>query len=257
MTIFQAIIFGLVEGITEFLPISSTGHLIITGQILKLQQSDFLSTFEIAIQLGAILSILVLYWRSFFQKAEVVKRIFVAFIPTAIIGFLLYELIKSVLFGSLNVVLWALFWGGLAIILFEHIYKEKETAENEISNLSYKKAIIIGLFQAIAVVPGVSRAAATIIGGLWLGLKRKTIVEFSFLLAVPTILAATVFDLYKSSPAFSADEFTLLAFGLISSFVFATIAVKFLLRFIQQNDFKFFGAYRIVIALLFFFLLVK
>ncbi|MDP3880733.1 MAG: undecaprenyl-diphosphatase UppP [bacterium] len=256
MTILESIIFGLVEGITEFLPISSTAHLIITAEILKLEQSDFIKTFEVAIQLGAILSIVVLYWRSLLQNKEVLKRIAAAFIPTAIVGFVLYELIKGI-FGSLNVVLWALFWGGVAIILFEHFYREKDGAHSEIAEISYKKAVIIGLFQSIAVIPGVSRAAATIIGGLWLGLKRKTIVEFSFLLAVPTMLAATGFDLYKNAPSFSSDEFILLAFGLVASFVFATMAVKLLLKFIQQNDFKFFGAYRIVIAILFFAIFIK
>lgn len=257
MTIFESIIFGLVEGITEFLPISSTGHLIITAELLKLEQSEFLKTFEVSIQFGAILSIVFLYWRSLFQNLAVLKKIVAAFIPTAIIGFFLYGLIKNVLFGSLNVVLWALFWGGVAILIFEHFYKERQGAEKEIEEISYKKAVIIGLFQALAVIPGVSRSAATIIGGLWLGLKRKTVVEFSFLLAVPTMLAATTFDFYKNAPSFSGNEFVLLAFGFISSFIFATIAVKFLLKFIQQNDFKFFGAYRIVIAIFFFFLLIK
>ena len=248
MSFLEAVIFGIVEGITEFLPISSTGHLIITGELLSLPQTDFLKSFEIAIQFGAILSVVVLYWRSFLLDFETLKRVIVAFVPTALIGFLLYGLIKNVLLDSVHVVLWALLVGGVAIIFFERWHKEDCDGNSDIKSLPYKKAAIIGLFQAIAVIPGVSRAAATILGGLWLGLKRKTIVEFSFLLAVPTMLAATIFDLLQSAPAFSAQELQSLAIGFVSSFVVAIFAIKFLLRFIIRHDFKAFGWYRIILA---------
>lgn len=256
MSVLEAIIFGIVEGITEFLPISSTGHLIITGDLLSLPQTEFLKSFEIAIQLGAILSVVVLYWRSFLVDIETLKRIIVAFVPTAIIGLLLYKVIKGYLLGSLSVVLWSLFLGGIAIVIFEKWHKEGRDAEGSINALSYKKAAIIGVFQALAVIPGVSRAAATILGGLWLGLKRKTIVEFSFLLAVPTMLAATVFDLAQSAPTFSSQEFQSLAIGFITSFIVAIFAIKFLLLFIKNHDFKVFGWYRIALSLIFLLFLI-
>lgn len=246
---------GIIEGITEFLPISSTGHLILASEILRLESTDFLKSFEIAIQLGAILSVVVLYWRSLFLKREIIKRMAIAFLPTAVLGFAFYKIIKQYLLGSSAVVLWALFLGGAFLIIFEFFYEEKETAHNELEDISYKKSFIIGLFQSVAMIPGVSRAAATIIGGLVLGIKRKTVVEFSFLLAVPTMLAATVFDLIKSASAFVASDFYLLAVGFIISFITALLAIKFLLAFIKKHNFVWFGAYRILLAGMFWLLI--
>ena len=224
MNFFDAIILGIIEGITEFLPISSTGHLILTSEILKLQQTEFLKSFEIAIQLGAILAVAVLYWRSFFTSLETVKRIAAALIPTLVVGAVFYKLIKQWL-GNDQIVLWALLVGGVFLILFEYWHKEKEGAHDDLENLPYKKAVLIGLAQSLSVIPGVSRAAATILGGLSLNLKRTTIVEFSFLLAVPTMLAATGFDLFRSGPMMSLADGGILAGGFVSAFVVAMLTI--------------------------------
>ncbi len=255
MSLITAVIFGIVEGITEFLPISSTGHLILTANLLKTPQTEFLKSFEVAIQLGAILSVVVLYWKSFLIKFSVLKKITAAFIPTAVIGLLFYKVLKSFLLGNSSVVLWSLAVGGIFIIIFEIFYRQKEIMVEDISSISYAKAFLIGIFQSIAIIPGVSRSAATIIGGLILGLKRKTIVEFSFLLAVPTMLAATAFDLLKTSGTFSREQFIYLVTGFIVSFVTALFAIKFLLHFIKNHNFIFFAVYRIVLAILIYIIL--
>ena len=251
MELIHAVILGIVEGITEFLPISSTGHLILTSRLLGLTPTDFVKSFEIAIQLGAILSVVVLYGRSLLVNVEILKRVLAAFIPTAVLGLLLYKIIKNFLLSSEQVVLRSLFLGGLFLIVFELFHKEKSDAQDDLAKLSYKTAVMIGIFQSLAIVPGVSRAAATMIGGLILGLKRKTIVEFSFLLAVPTMLAATVLDLMKTAHSFSSSQISLLAIGFICAFVVAIWVIKFLLQFIQNHNFILFGVYRILLAVFF------
>ena len=251
MDILNAIVFGIIEGITEFLPISSTGHLILTAHLLGISQTEFMKTFEIAIQLGAILAVVVLYWKSLFTDFKVMQRIAVAFVPTAILGLIFYKFIKSVLLNSQPVVLWSLLLGGIFLIVFELLYKEKSESAANMRDISYKKVFLIGVFQSMAMVPGVSRSAATIIGGLLLGLKRKTIVEFSFLLAVPTMLAATGLDLVKNAGSFSKDQFFLLAVGFMVSFIVAALSIKFLLYFIKNHNFIIFGIYRICVAILF------
>lgn len=242
---------GLIEGLTEFLPISSTGHLILASYILKISQPDFIKSFEIIIQLGAILAVVVLYWKKFLLNWQVLKKIIIAFIPTAIIGLIFYKIVKQFLLGNNLVVVLALFIGGIFIIIFEFLYREKQGATEDIEKISNKQAIALGICQSIAIIPGVSRSAATIIGGLGMGLKRKTIVEFSFLLAVPTMLAATGLDLYKSANAFLVDQIWYLLIGFIVSFVVAVVSIKFLLSFIQKNNFIAFGIYRILIATIF------
>jgi len=254
MNMLQVLIFGIVEGITEFLPISSTGHLILTAKLLGVTQSEFIKSFQIAIQLGAILSVVVIYWGRLTSGSKIWKRLLVAFMPTALIGFLLYKIIKKYLLGNNQVVLWSLFIGGIFLIIFELFYRRKEEGVEEIPDISYRQAFTIGLFQSVAVIPGVSRAAATIIGGLAAGLKRKTIVEFSFLLAVPTMLAATVWDLFKSAQLFKSEQFIFLGAGFVVSFAVAIIAIKFLLVFIKRHNFISFGVYRIIIALVFWFI---
>lgn len=251
MTLIQSIILGIVEGISEFLPISSTGHLILTSKLLGLPPTDFVKSFEIAIQLGAILSVVVLYFRVLLKNREVWKRLAVAFAPTAVLGFTLYKLVKHYLLGNAAVVVAALFIGGVALILFEMWHKEKDDHTQDLELIPYKKAFLIGIFQSVAMVPGVSRSAATIVGGLAVGLKRKTIVEFSFLLAVPTMFAATVLDLLKSAHTFAANEIGMMIAGFICAFIVAALSIKFLLKYIQRHSFIAFGIYRIIIALLF------
>ena len=247
MGIFDIIILGVVEGVTEFLPISSTGHLILASSLLGLQQTDFLKSFEIAIQFGAILSVVFLYWKSFFDF-ELLKKLAVAFLPTAAIGLIAYPLVKAYFIGNAMIVVWTLAIGGTALIVFEVLHKEPEDATADVNAITYRQSLFIGLFQAIAIIPGVSRSAATILGGLLLGISRMTIVEFSFLLAVPTMLAATALDLLKSAAVFSFNEFMMLAFGCIVSFVIALGSIVWLLRFVRTHNFITFGVYRIAIA---------
>jgi len=254
MTFFHALILGIVEGITEFLPVSSTGHLILTSKLLGLSPTDFLKSFEVIIQLGAILAVFVLYGKRLFTSWELFKRVAVAFIPTAVLGLALYKIVKSFL-GSESVVLWALALGGLALILFERFHREPADAGVD-TLISYKQAIIIGVVQSLAFIPGVSRSAATIVGGLALGLRRKAAVEFSFLLAIPTMVAATGLDLIKGGAGFSGSQFSLLATGFIAAFVVAIFAIKWLLKIVQSRTFIPFGMYRILIALIFFFVIL-
>ncbi|MBU1292821.1 undecaprenyl-diphosphate phosphatase [Patescibacteria group bacterium] len=251
MTLLDSAILGVVEGITEFLPISSTGHLILTSTLLGLPATEFLKSFEIAIQLGAILAVVFLFWRSFLDFS-ILKKIATAFIPTAIIGLLVHDLAKTYLLGNVEVVVWALGIGGVALIVFELLHKEKEAGAETVSAISYKQAVVVGVFQACAIVPGVSRSAATIIGGLVMGVKRVAIVEFSFLLAVPVMAAATTLDLYKNASTFSNTDFGNLSVGFLVSFVVALFAIRFLLHYVRKHTFISFGIYRIVVALLFF-----
>ena len=181
MNLFQSIILGVVEGFTEFLPVSSTAHLILVSKIIGLKSSDFLKTFEISIHLGAIASVVFLYWKTLIHDWELNKKILAALIPTALIGAIFYKLVKNVFLENYLVSIYALLIGGVVIILFEMLHKEKESYVGELRNISYKQAIVIGFFQSISIIPGVSRAAATIIGGLSMRIKREIIVEFSFL----------------------------------------------------------------------------
>ena len=173
MNLLQTFILGVIEGITEFLPISSTGHLILAARVLGLSQTEFLKTFEIVIQFGAILSVVVLYWRSLLVNVETMKRVLIAFIPTAVLGLLFYKIIKHFLMGSNQVVLWSMFLGGICLIVFEMFHREKDDAVEDLSAISYRTSFLIGLFQSIAMIPGVSRSAATIRGGINLRSSKK------------------------------------------------------------------------------------
>jgi len=267
MTISHGLILGIIEGLTEFLPISSTAHMIIAAEWLKIPSTEFLKTFEISIQLGAILAIVVLYWKKIWSSWNLIGKIATAFIPTALIGLIFYKIVKNYLMDNNYIIAGALLVGGIILILFEKYYSKKisgkelanlaanvDDKEKEI-NISYKQAGIIGAFQALAIIPGVSRAAATIIGGLSLGVSRKNIVEFSFLLAIPTMLAATGFDLIKSRATLAAlDTQSLIVWlvGFIASFITAIIGVKFFIKFIQKNNFSPFGWYRVILGLVIF-----
>ena len=248
MTLLDAIILGIIEGITEFLPVSSTGHLILASAVLKLEDTEFLKSFEIAIQLGAILSVVVLYARSLIKDRDLIQKTIVAFLPTCIVGLIAYKFVKRYLMGNELIVVAALLIGGLVLILFEWLQRGKPEGSKQIS---YSQAISIGLFQCISMIPGVSRSAATIIGGMVIGIDRKTIVEFSFLLAIPTMAAATALDIYKSASLFSSAEIHLLIVGFVISFVVALFSIKLLLRYIQNHTFVAFGIYRILVAFLF------
>ena len=251
MTYLDSIILGALEGFTEFLPISSTGHLILASELLGIPSTEFVKSFMICVQLGAIAAVVLLFWKKFLD-IEVIKRLIVGFIPTGIIGFTLYQLIKDYLLGSTYIVVAALFIGGIALIVFELLHKESEEEPADVRNLPYKQVALVGLFQSVAMIPGVSRSAATIVGGLLLGMRRATIVEFSFLLAVPTMAAATGYDILKSFDSFPTDGFGLLAVGFVTSLIVALLSMRLLISFVKKHTFIPFGIYRIVLAMLFF-----
>ena len=246
----DAVILGVVEGLTEFLPISSTAHLILTSRLLAIPESGFLASFVIVIQLGAISCVVLLFGRTIVWDLETMKRVAVAFVPTAVIGFALYSVLKAYLLESLGLIAWTLLIGGIILVVFEYWHRGREDAVHTtpLAQLPYMKAFLIGCAQAIAIVPGVSRAGATILGGLALGMGRKEIVEFSVLLAVPTMLAATGYDLLKAGPSFSIDEWQL-AIGFLVSFIAAYAAIRVFIRFVQTHTFSAFGWYRIVLGI--------
>jgi undecaprenyl-diphosphatase len=257
MNFVQVLILSIIEGITEFLPISSTGHLILASDILRISQTEFQKSFEIIIQLGAILSVVVIYFQTLVQNRKIWMKVLVAFIPTGVLGLVLYKFIKQYLLGNTAVVLISLMIGGILLIILEKIHNEEKSDLDSINKIGLKNAFLIGLFQSVSMIPGVSRAAATIFGGLFLGLKRKTAVEFSFLLAVPTMLSASVFDLYKSHLNFTSYDYLLLTIGFFGAFVTAYFTVKYFLRYIQNHNFIPFGVYRIILAIAFWLLILK
>lgn len=250
MNLFHAAILGIVEGLTEFLPISSTGHMILASSILKLQNDEFAKTFEIAIQLGAIFAIVYLYARKFLWNITLYKKLAVAFLPAAIVGFFAYKTIKTYLFSPVIVSV-ALVVGGIVLILLDKRIVNGSQKHAKMEDIPYKNAFFIGLFQSISVIPGVSRAAATIIGGIFNGFDKRQATEFSFLLAIPTMFAATGYDLLKTSAHLTGHEFMLLGFGGVVAFVSAWVAVKLFISFINKHGFAIFGYYRIILGLLF------
>jgi undecaprenyl-diphosphatase len=251
MTSIHALILGIVEGLTEFLPVSSTGHLILASELLHIQQSDFLTVFEIAIQLGAILAVVYMYWKKLFS-IPTIKRLIVGFIPTGIAGFVIYPHIKALLQSPL-IVAGTLFIGGIVILFVENAYYSwKEDGQVLLRHeVSMKEAFILGLYQIIALIPGVSRSGAMIVGGLLLKLDRKVLTEFTFLLAVPTMAAATLYSVYKNIHVVTqTGNISTLAVGMLTSFVVATIVIKIFLDYIRKHTFVAFGFYRIVIGLI-------
>ncbi len=251
MNIFHAIILGLVEGITEFLPVSSTGHMILVSTLLHIPESAFVKSFEVIIQLGAILAVAVLYIKKLFTNKKLFLSVVYGFVPTAILGLLLYKKIK-ILMGSPWVVIFSLFIGGIIILAVEKYISKKHLAKTESDThthtISNSEAGLLGVIQAIAFIPGVSRSGALIIGGLLRGIPRKTIVEFSFLLALPTMAAATGLEVIKNGFSFTPYEYLLLCVGFITAFITAYIAIKTFLRYISTHNFTTFGWYRIGVA---------
>jgi undecaprenyl-diphosphatase len=249
MSFLDAIILSIVEGLTEFLPVSSTGHMIIVSSLLGIASDPFTKTFTVAIQLGAILSVVVLYWKRFFKSIDFYIKLFVAFIPAAIAGFLLGDLI-DVLLERVDVVGYALVAGGLFFLFVDNLFKQTEEHGEEI--VSYPSAFKIGLFQILALVPGVSRSASTIIGGLFQKLNKKTAAEFSFFLAVPTMLAATAYKLlgfYRAGHQFGNHELLLLLVGNIFAFVVALLAIRTFIAYLTRHGFRIFGWYRILVGI--------
>ncbi len=249
MSFFEAIMLAIVEGLTEFLPVSSTGHMIIVSSVLGIASDPFTKMFTIAIQFGAILSVVVLYWKRFFQTFDFYFKLLVAFIPAMVLGLLFSDKIDQLL-ESVEVVAVMLILGGIIFLFIDKAFKDSEG--NGETEITYRKALTIGFFQTLAMVPGVSRSAATIIGGLTQKLTRKTAAEFSFFLAVPTMLAATGYKLlkfYLEGNAFGSHEVAVLAVGNIAAFIIAIIAIKSFIAFLTKHGFKLFGYYRIVLGL--------
>lgn len=250
MTIFETIVIGIVEGITEFLPISSTGHMIITEALLGMNIDEFTKIFTVNIQFGAILSVVVLYWKRFLQSWTFYQKLFVAFLPAAVIGFLASDFIDSLLENVLVVAVMLLL-GGI-LLLFVDKWFNKENPDQEIT---YPTAFKIGFWQCLAMIPGVSRSAATIIGGMQQKLSRTNAAEFSFFLAVPTMAAASGYKLLKlilepNGVAMLKDNLTTLLIGNAIAFIVAMIAIKTFITFLQKHGFKVFGWYRIVVGLI-------
>lgn len=246
MTLFEAIIIAIVEGLTEFLPISSTGHMIIAQALLGVENSDFVKAFVINIQFGAILSVVILYWKRFFQSIDFYYKLFVAFLPAVVFGLLLSDFIDELL-ESVLVVAIMLLLGGVLLIFIDKWLNPKREVE-----ITYPKAFKIGLFQCIAMIPGVSRSAASIIGGMTQGLTRKQAAEFSFFLAVPTMFGASAYKLYKSVKTtpeiFQGENLTTLLVGNAVAFIVAMLAIKFFISFLTKYGFKAFGWYRVIVG---------
>jgi len=257
MSLFHAIILSIIEGLTEFLPISSTGHMILVGQLLGIPQTEFVKSFEIIIQLGAICAVVVLYMKTLLQRISLWPKILAAFIPTAILGFIFYKIVKQYLLGNSMVTVLALGIGGVCFLFLEKMMREKTFTAKTLDEISYKQSIIIGLSQSVSMIPGVSRSAASIFGAMAGGVNRQTAVEFSFLLAIPTMVAATGLDLVKSGFSFSSNDYQLLGIGFIGAFITALVAVKAFLQFIKSNTFIPFAWYRIVLAILFFIFVIR
>jgi len=263
MTTFEAVVLGIVEGLTEFLPVSSTGHMILTQAALQIQESSFVKVFLINIQFGAILAVLVTYFRRFFQSLDFYKTLIVAFLPAMVFGFTLNKFIDSLL-ESVPVVAVMLILGGIIMIWIDKHFQDALIPEEEEIHIdedghetviypplpTYKQALIIGLSQCIAMIPGVSRSAATIIGGLTQKMSFKNAAEFSFFLAVPTISAAALYKTYAGFKSIKGVHVEQLIYGNITSFIVALIAIQFFLAFLNKFGLKYFGYYRIVLGLI-------
>ena len=248
MSFLQAIVFGVVEGLTEFLPVSSTFHLILTSRFFGLPQTDFLKLFEVAIQSGAIISVLVLYGRDLWRDRTLLKNIGLSFIPTALVGFVLYKIIKTFFFESTELMTAAFIIMGLVFLMMEGLVAREEIIlEKEISRLTVCQALLIGLAQALAVIPGVSRAGAVMVFMMLLGYKRGEAARYSFLLAVPTILAASVYDFWKMRDVVAASSgYSLLLVGWLAALVFAYLVMRWFLRYLQSHTLLVFGWYRLI-----------
>lgn len=259
MDIVQTIIIGVVEGLTEFLPVSSTGHMIITEKLLHIPETDYTKMFTVAIQLGAILAVVVFYWKKFFDfnNRSFYLKLLVGVVPAIILGLLFSKKIDALLESTLTVAV-SLLLGGIVLLFIDKSFAGNVVASEK--EVSYKKSFIIGTWQCLAMIPGVSRSAASIIGGMQQKLTRSEAAEFSFFLAVPTMLAATGYKLlkhYKEAGGFSSDEIKQLAVGNLVAFVVALVAIKFFIGFVKKYGFRVWGVYRIILGAVLLFLIWK
>ncbi len=258
MSYIHAIILAIIEGLTEFLPVSSTGHMVLASSIMGIEKSDFTKLFEVVIQFGAILAIVVLYWKRFSQDFDFYLKLLVAFIPAAVLGATFYKHIKEVMGSPLTIAV-VLLIGGIIMLFVDKMFERNENFSPASQKMDYKKALTIGGFQVLAMIfPGLSRSAATIFGGLTQGLNRQRAAEFSFFLAVPTMAAASLkesYEYYKEVKAgvyhaLTGSEVGMLAIGNIVAFIVAMIAVRTFINFFTERGFKIFGYYRIALGLL-------
>ena len=257
MTIFHAIILGVVEGITEFLPSSSTGHMILGSTLLRIPQTEFAKTFEIVIQLGAIMAVTWIYIKTLLTKRAVWLPLITAFLPTSIIGFMIYKYAKQFLLGNPMITVIALGVGGVAFYVIEYVVKKRTAKTTTIEKITIPQAILIGIGQSISIIPGVSRAAASIFTGMLTGLSRQTAVEFSFLLAIPTMVAASALDIIKSKPFIDGTLYLPIIIGTVAAFITAMITVKLFLQYVQHHSFLPFAIYRILLACGFWYFLLR
>ncbi len=249
MDIFQSIILGIIEGFTEFLPISSTGHMIVASKFLGLPQSENIKAFEVIIQLAAILAVVVIYKEKFsLKKIELWKKLMIAYLPLAIVGFIFRHQIKELF--SIQIVATMFIVGGVIFLIVEKFYKAKEHFVSRVEDVTYKQSLWIGIAQVFALIPGTSRAGSTIIGGLLVGLDRKVSAEFSFLLAFPVMLTVSGYDLLKHYKEFSSENILTLGIGFLVSFIVAFITIKLFLSFLERFTFVSFGVYRILFGVL-------
>jgi len=254
MTYIDVIILALIEGITEYLPVSSTGHMIIASSFMHIANDDFTKLFTIAIQLGAILAVVVLYWKRFFQSIDFYLKLLVAFIPAVVLGLLFNDVIDELLESPLVVAI-SLILGGFILLKVDDWFKSNEDLvenEKEHNYVSYKTALKIGFFQCLAMIPGTSRSGATIVGGMTQKLNRKTAAEFSFFLAVPTMFGATakkLFDYYNAGFSLSSTQINYLLLGNLIAFIVAMLAIKLFIDYLTKKGFKIFGYYRIIVGL--------
>ena len=248
MTVYQAILLAVIEGLTEFLPVSSTGHMILGSSLMGIQSDNFVKLFTVAIQLGAILSVIVLYFKRFFQTIGFYFKLLVAFLPAVFFGLLLSDKIDQLLESPLGVAI-ALLIGGVILLFVDKWFKDGNIDNTD--DISYGTAFKIGLFQCISMIPGVSRSASTIVGGMSQKLSRKTAAEFSFFLAVPTMFGATakkLFDFYQDGFVISQEQVNLLLIGNIVAFIVAMLAIRYFITFLQTRGFRIFGWYRIIVG---------
>ncbi len=246
MNLLVAFVLAVVEGLTEFLPVSSTGHLILAVKILGISPSEFVSTFEIGIQLGAILAVVSLYLKRLLGNPKLWTRLGIAFLPTVVVGFLLYPFVKTQLASGTNLTPVMLFVGGVALIFWEKWHKP---GKGKIEELSWSKCVLVGLGQSVSLVPGVSRAMVTIMAGVGVGLSRTEAVEMSFLLAVPTMMAAVVLDMSHTAGGITQNEWGILIFGMGTAYVVAALTVKWLTNFVKRSDLSRFGWYRMAVGM--------
>lgn len=252
MTFLEAFILAVVEGLTEYLPISSTGHLIITSSLMGIADDPFTKNFTVIVQFGAILSVLAIYWSRFITTPRFYVKLMMGVLPVLLIGFLVKDKVDSLL-GDVRVVAWAMILGGIVLIFIDRVFAKQEerlqeSNSGQIDQLSFNQAFLIGLVQCLALIPGVSRSAASIIGGLSFRLTRKAAAEFSFFLAVPTLAAATGYKLLKIYKTIQPEQISLLIFGNFVSFIVGIITIKAFIGFLTRRGFLVFGIYRLIVG---------